>query len=179
MRIVLLCVVAVVLVAAAAWARQDEARTASSTTSGQAPSDALAIIVNRSNPVDNLSSAELRQYFLVERTRWPNGRRVSLVMLATGQPEREAVLRLIYRMRERDFHEHFLHARFTGVVLEEPRVRDTSSRVLNFVFLQMDALAYVRASETAGAPVKVVRIDGLLPGEPGYKLTLETALTTN
>ena len=47
----------------------------------------LAIIVNQSNPVDNVSFQELRTIFLGERSHWPNGRRITLVMLEPGQPE--------------------------------------------------------------------------------------------
>jgi len=136
-----------------------------------APHESLAIIVNRTNPINNLSFAELRQYFLGERTRWPNGRRVTLVMLDTSQPEREAVLRIIYEMREQDFHEHFLRAKFTGELPEEPRLFDTTSRVVNFIFLQSSAVGYIRADEVSPS-VKVLRLDGLLPDDPGYKLTL-------
>ena len=135
------------------------------------PRESLAIIVNRTNPIENLTFAELRQYFLGERTHWPNGRRVTLVMRDAPLPERDAVLRLVYEMREQDFHEHFLRAKFTGELPEEPRLLDTTSRVVNFVFLQPGALAYVRADE-AYPSVKVVRLDGLMPGDPDYKLTL-------
>jgi hypothetical protein len=135
-----------------------------------APQRSLAVIVNKANPVENLSFAELRQYFLGERTHWPNGRRVTIVMRDAAQPERDAVLRIIYEMREQDFHAHFLHAQFTGEALEEPRVLDTASRVVNFVFLQPGAIGYVRAGET-GPSVKVVRVDGLVPGDADYKLT--------
>lgn len=132
--------------------------------------ESLAIIVNRANPVDDLPFAELRLYFLGERTHWPHGRRVTIVMLDPPRPERSAVLRLVYEMREQDFHAHFLRARFTGETLEEPRLLDTTSRVINFVFLQPGALGYVRAGE-AGPSVKVLRVDGLMPGDAGYKLT--------
>jgi ABC-type phosphate transport system substrate-binding protein len=132
--------------------------------------DSLAIIVHRSNPVENLSFEELRLYFLGERTHWPAGRRVTIVMRDPSHPERDAVLRIIYDMREQDFHAHFLRAKFTGETLEEPRLLDTTSRVLNFVFLQPGAIGCVRAAE-AGPSVKVLRIDGLAPGDPGYKLT--------
>ena len=134
------------------------------------PKDSLAIIVSKSNPIANLSLAELRQYFLGELTQWPNGRRVIIVMRDPSQPERVAALRIIYDMREQDFHSHFLHAKFTGEMLDEPRVLDTASRVLNFVILQPGAIGYVRAAE-AGSTVKVVRVDGLLPGDANYKLT--------
>jgi ABC-type phosphate transport system substrate-binding protein len=132
--------------------------------------DSLAIIVNRANPVENLAFDELRQYFLGERTHWSNGRRVTIVMREPDQPERDAVLRLIYEMREQDFHEHFLRAKFTGETLEEPRLLDTAARVVNYIFLQPGAIGYVRAGEVAPS-VKVVRVDGLMPGDANYKLT--------
>ena len=125
---------------------------------------------DRANPVEDLSFAELRQYFLGERTRWPNGRRVTLVMRDSTRPERDAVLRVVYEMREQDFRAHFLRAKFTGELPEEPREFDTTSRVVNFVFLQPGAVSYVRADEVAPS-VKVLSVDGLLPGEAGYKLT--------
>jgi hypothetical protein len=147
-----------------------QVRPASVSQAGAARHDSLAIIVNRTNPVENLSFIELRRYFLGERTHWPNGRRVTIIMRDTSRPERDAVLRLIYEMREQDFHAHFLRAKFTGELPEEPRLLDTTSRVINFVFLQPGAVAYVRADEAASS-VKVVRLDGLLPGDPDYKLT--------
>ena len=53
----------------------------------------LAIVVNVSNPISNLSMSELRKIFLGERSHWPNGRRITLVMMEAGQPERAVVLR--------------------------------------------------------------------------------------
>src|SRR5205814_293017 len=45
-----------------------------------ATDDALGIVVNRSNPVENLSLAELRKIFMGEQTHWSNGRRITVVM---------------------------------------------------------------------------------------------------
>jgi hypothetical protein len=166
----LLTLTAYGLTANRARSATQERPATSRTATTAAPRESLAVIVNRTNPVDNLSFDELRQYFLGERTHWPNGRRVTLVMRDTSRPERDAVLRTVYEMREQDFHAHFLRAKFTGEVPEEPRPLDTTSRVINFVFLQPGALAYVRADEVAPS-VKVLRLDGLMPGDPGYKLT--------
>src|SRR3974390_1978260 len=60
----------------------------------------LAIIVNTANPVDNLSMAELRRVFLGERSHWPNGRRITLVMMDPGLAERKALLREVCQMSE-------------------------------------------------------------------------------
>jgi phosphate transport system substrate-binding protein len=131
----------------------------------------VAIIVHKSNPVENLSLTELRQIFLAERSRWPSGRKVTIVMREPGRPEREAVLRQVCRMRDQDFTRHFLSAKFTGATVEEPKLLTSSDGMLKFVFNAPGAIGYVRAVEV-NASVKVVRVDGRAPGEAGYKLKL-------
>src|SRR2546429_5259029 len=54
-----------------------------------AAEDSLGIVVNRSNPVENLSFAELRKIFLGEQTHWSNGRRITVVMLEPGKQRSE------------------------------------------------------------------------------------------
>src|SRR6266699_6561228 len=58
----------------------------------------LAVVVNLSNPVQNLSMPELRRIFLGERSHWPNGSRITLVMMEPGQADRAVVLRDICQM---------------------------------------------------------------------------------
>lgn len=131
----------------------------------------LAIIVNRSNPVEGISFDELRDVFLAGRSHWPNGRRITVVMLDPGQPEREAVLRVVYRMKESDFTRYFLHATFTGEALAAPRRLSTSAGVRRFVFNAPGAIGYVRADEVDDS-VKVVRVDGRAPGDPDYRIRM-------
>jgi len=40
----------------------------------------LAIVVNRSNPMSEISLSDLRKLYRGQRSRWSNGRRVTLVM---------------------------------------------------------------------------------------------------
>jgi hypothetical protein len=85
------------------------------------PSEPLVIVVNRSNPVDKLSSLELRSIFLGSRSHWADGRRITLVMRDPGELERKTVLRDIYDMNESQFKTHFLHGLFTGEILVSPK----------------------------------------------------------
>ena len=133
--------------------------------------DDLAIIVNQANPIEAMSLAELRNVFLAERSRWPNGRKITITMLDSGNPERDVVLRTIYRMREADFSRTFLRAKFTGETTEEPKLLASPTNMVRFVFNAPGAIGYVRASNLDSS-VKVLRIDGLAPGEPGYKIKL-------
>jgi len=131
----------------------------------------LAIIVNQSNPVDNVSFQELRTIFLGERSHWPNGRRITLVMLEAGQPERKTILRTIYRMSESDFSRHFLQGLFTGEVFVSPKTLASPVGVRKFVFNVPGAIGYVRNTEVDDS-VKVIRVDGHLPDDKDYALRI-------
>ena len=132
----------------------------------------LAIIVNKSNPNDNLSFSELREYFMAERNNWSGGAgKVRVIMREPGGSEREAVLRLIYDMNEKDFNSYFLGKKFRGEILEEPRLRTSTPDMIKTIANVPGAVGYVRADEV-DASVKVIRVDGLAPGDAGYRIKL-------
>jgi ABC-type phosphate transport system substrate-binding protein len=132
----------------------------------------LAIIVHKSNPVENLSLTELREYFLAERSHWSTRQKIRVAMREPGSAEREAVLRLVCGMkRDQDFTTYFLRAKFSEQVVEEPRNLDSAPNMIRFVANVSGAIGYVRADEVDPS-VRVIRVDNLSPGDPGYKLTL-------
>ena len=133
--------------------------------------EAIAIVVNQENSVDNLTMKDLRTVFLGERSHWANGRRITLVMLEPGQLERKAILRDIYRMSESDFNRHFLQGLFTGEVFVSPKTLATPVGVRKFIFNVPGAIGYVRASDV-DSTVKVIRIEGRLPDDKDYTLRL-------
>jgi len=136
-----------------------------------ATDDALGIVVNRSNPVENLSLAELRKIFMGEQTHWSNGRRITVVMLEPGKQERQAVLTQIYRMDDKDFNKHFLQGMFTGEIHAAPKTLATSTEVLKFVLNVPGAIGYVRGAE-ADESVKIIHVDSRLPGDKDYSIRL-------
>ena len=140
---------------------------------GGAGSDqSVAIIVNTSNPVENCSFDDLRKIFMGEKSHWPNGRRITLVMLDPAQPERKVVLREIYNMSEKDLNNHFIQGVFTGGVLAPPKTLSTAAEVRKFVFNVPGAIGYVKGTEVDPS-VKILRIDGRLPDDKDYRLRLQ------
>jgi ABC-type phosphate transport system substrate-binding protein len=136
-----------------------------------AADECLAILVNRSNPVENLSFAELRKVFLGEQNHWSDGRRITVVMLESGKPERQAVLTVIYRMEDKDFNAYFLHHIFTGDIHAAPTTLATPTEVLKFVSNVQGAIGYVRTT-AADETVKVVRVDSVLPCDKDYSIRM-------
>jgi hypothetical protein len=138
------------------------------------PRENLAIVVNRQNPMDGLSLSALRKIFLGERSHWPDGRRITLVLMDPGTPERAAVLRELCQMNESDYSRHILQDLFRGELQVSPKTLAAPAGVRKFVFNVPGAIGYVRAID-ADDSVKVLRVDGLLPDDRDYPLRIEAA----
>jgi ABC-type phosphate transport system substrate-binding protein len=145
-----------VLVAAAAAAT---VRAQGVPAAGRPPHGSMVVIVNHDNPLNELSAAELRRMVLGETTRWSDGKKVTIALREPGQPERDAVLRLICRMSDEDFTRYLLHASYRGELQAGPKILDTPNGVRRFVFNVPGALGFVRADEL-DASVKTIRIVG-------------------
>jgi len=133
--------------------------------------EALAFIVHHSNPVDALTLRELRRIYMLETQAWPHGRKITVVLRDKGQPERAEAIRLLTGMSEAEFDRHVLFQTFRGSVGWGPRAIRSASAMLRFVFNVPGAIGYVRLNEVDGS-VKVLRIDGVLPGDSRYPLRL-------
>jgi len=148
-------------------------RTSSFSAEERAASEQnLAIIVNLSNTLDGVSRDELRRIFLGERSHWANGRRITLVMMEPGRPERKAILRDVCQMNETDYNNRILHDLFTGELFVSPKTLASPTGVRKFVFNVPGAIGYVRATDV-DETVKVLRVDGRLPEDKEYPLHVE------
>lgn len=164
-----LCLLGVLVLRGIGWNRPVVGTSSAASAAGSEQN--LAIIVNTTNPVENLAMEDLRKVFLGERSHWPNGRRITLVMMDPAQPERKVVLREIYGMSEKDLNQHFIQGVFTGAVFVSPKTLVTPSEVLKFVFNVPGAIGYVSASDLDKS-VKVLRVDGRLPDDKDYRLRI-------
>jgi len=131
--------------------------------------DALAIVVHRSNPIDELSSAQLKRIYMFDMQNWPHGRKITVMVREKGQPERTEAIRLICGIAEAEYERHVLLQTFRGSLGPGPRAIQSVSAMLRFVFNVPGAIGYIPADQIDGS-VKILRIDGLLPTEPAYPL---------
>ena len=142
----------------------------------QAAGDPIVVIVNSSNPVDNLSMGELKKLFLSDRSRWDTGKAVAPVMLSPGAPERTSFLKAVCGMSDADLGKYFMQAAFTGKSATPPKEVSSASAVKSFVAGSPGAIGFVKAADFHGdgsdGGVKSVKIDGTAPSDPGYKLKM-------
>jgi ABC-type phosphate transport system substrate-binding protein len=137
--------------------------------------DAIVVIVNSANPVDNLSTAELKKLFLSDRSHWDTGKSVAPVMVM-GSVERAAFLKAVCRMSDADFNKYFLQAAFTGKSATPPKVVSSVAALKSFIVSSPGGIGFVKALDFHGdgsdGGVRAVKIDGLAAADPGYKLRM-------
>lgn len=138
----------------------------------QAATPAVAVIVNKSNGVESLSMAQLRKLVLGDVREWPGKKAVNVVFRDSSSKVAQLVLSNVVRLNEGEYRRYIMNAEFRG---EEPMAVQTANSDLTATKLVAGAegsIAFVDPSSlpSMAGQVKVVRVNGKLPGEPGYPL---------
>lgn len=129
----------------------------------------IAVVVHPDTPISNLSLAEVRKVFLGDRQYWTTNIPVVLLIRAPVARERNVVLKIIYQMSESQFKQYWIAKIFRAEAATAPKVVYSNDMANELVTAVPGAIAFIDAREVR-AGVKVVRVDGHLPGEPGYPL---------
>jgi ABC-type phosphate transport system substrate-binding protein len=135
----------------------------------QSGSGDIAVVVNADVPVDNLSRADLRRILLGDREFWPSGARVALLIRAPIARERDAAVKDVCQMSEAQFRQHWIAKVFRADTAKGPRIVYSNEMAIEQAGRTPGAIAFVPAP-VASRGVKVLKIDGKLPGQAGYGL---------
>jgi hypothetical protein len=126
-------------------------------------------VVSGDVPVDNLSFSEVRKVFLGERQFWNPNLRVVLLMRAPVAPERDVVLRTIYQMSEAQFRQYWISKVFRADVSSGPKIVYSTEMANDLVNAIPGAIAFIDSAQVPKT-LKVIKIDGKLPGDKAYPL---------
>ena len=118
----------------------------------------VEVIVNKTNPVDDLPLADAKKAFLGDKTTWPNGKRVTVLMLAQGTPERAVVLREIYKMPEDQLSQYFVQAAFAGKISAPPKEVTSAPQMKQAVAANPGAIGYVKKDDVDDSVKAVLKL---------------------
>lgn len=133
------------------------------------PPPAIAVIVNASVPIDNLSLGELRKVFLGDRQFWSTDLRVTLLVPNPGSPEREALLSRVYEKSETQYRHYWIAKVFRTEVPAAPKVVVSGPMVGDLV-RQIEGSIAVVAASVVPQGVKVLKVNGKGIEDPEYPL---------
>jgi len=142
------------------------------TANAQCASGGLAVVVNKANSTEALSTAQLRRLLLGDLRSWPDKKPVSIVVPDGQSAAFKCVLSAIIRMSDAEYRRYIANAEFRGEEAVELHVAGTGPAAAKMVTGTSGALAIVDAASLPNiAPnVRVIRINGKQPGEAGYPL---------
>ena len=133
----------------------------------------LAIVVNTNNPVDGQSLRELRAVFEQQRQFWKTGERIHLLLQESGRPEKQVMLSVVYDRGDEELKKFWLMRIFKGEIPAMPTTLSSNEAVKRFVNQVPNAIGFIDAA-TVDDSVKILRIDGKLPGDPDYALKIDS-----
>jgi ABC-type phosphate transport system substrate-binding protein len=129
----------------------------------------IAIIVRPDVPVDNLTFAELRRLMMGDRQFWTSNLKVTLLVRAPGARERDVVLKTIYQMSEAQFRQYWIAKVFRAEAASGPRIVYSNETAAELTSAIPGAVAFVEAAQVPKG-LKVLKINGALPGDKSYPL---------
>ena len=132
-------------------------------------SDDIAVVVNIRNDASELSSADLRGILLGERRFWKNRQPLQLVLREPGTRERDAVIKSLLQMNNTEYNEHWRDKIFRGEASAAPLAVPSNGMASQYVLDTPGGITFV-AGRNLRPDLKVLKIDGRLPGESGYLL---------
>jgi ABC-type phosphate transport system substrate-binding protein len=128
----------------------------------------VAVVVNPKNPKNEISKSELRTIFAGEKRTWPRGVSIKLIVRVPGSCERVVLLRLL-GMSESEYKQYWAAQVFHGDAQTEPVALFSNGMQKEAIGAFPGAIALVTLGDVKPG-MKVLKVDGHSPGEPGYPL---------
>lgn len=119
-----------------------------------------AVIVNKDNAIENVTSAQLTKIIRGEAKKWPDGKSVILVLHKDSAGERET-LEHLNKMSAPEWRAFVAAHRDTIIFV------DTDADVLKAVQAEPGAMGLIEV-HSIDSTVNVIHVDGKLPMEFGY-----------
>ena len=135
----------------------------------KSPDVDIAVVVHPDTPITNLSMAEVRKVFLGDRQYWSTNVPVVLLIRAPVARERNVVLKTIYQMSDAQFKQYWIAKIFRAEATTAPKIVYSNDMAEELVSVIPGAIPFIPGADVKEG-FKVVKIDGRLPGEPGYPL---------
>jgi ABC-type phosphate transport system substrate-binding protein len=130
----------------------------------------VAVIVNPNSSITNVSLGDLRKIFAGEKRSWPGGARIKIIVRPPGSHERVVLLRLL-GISESEYKQYWAAQVFRGEADAEPVSLPSFGMVKEAAKTFPGAIGFTDARDIKpGMDLKVVKVDGHMPGDPGYPL---------
>jgi len=128
----------------------------------------IAVVVNPQNSLSTIQMAELRRVLVGEKRYWTGGATVKLFTRKAGTPEHNALLKVM-GMSEAEYKQYWTSRIYQGEAQTEPIALPSNGMQREALTAYPGAIALIDSADVKPG-MKVLKLDGKLPGEDGYPL---------
>jgi len=140
---------------------------------GAEPAQAFAAVVHRSNPTRDMRLRDLTSLFGGTSRQWPNNSPVVLVERDAGSAPFRYLMGRLLNTTPGEYKRSLQNIEYRGEAPVSVKILNSDAAACQFVFNVPSAIAIVETGSLASPAcggIQVLRIDGKLPGEEGYRL---------
>ncbi len=136
---------------------------------GTAMAADVAVVVHPDVPAADLTLAEVRKILLGDRQFWSSNLRVTLLVRAPVARERDVMLKTVYQMSEAQFRQYWISKVFRAETTAGPKIVYSTEMATELLGSIPGSIGFVDAAHVPKG-LKVLKINGYLPGGKGYPL---------
>ena len=126
----------------------------------------IVLIVNPENALTDITSAELKEIYLGNKTNWSNGEQITPVLYTVGSKLNEFFLNKICGIDEKAFNAHWESRKEAKVI---PMFVDQDDWVIRYIRRSRGAIGFSDPQHTG--ELRVLKLDGKSLSSAGYLLS--------
>ena len=129
----------------------------------------IAVIVNKSNPVSDISYNKLKQILEAKKQYWDNGEKITLIFKLITSNETRTLIEMVYKIKYEEFDKYWFLKVYDNKIMEFPKMPNSTGTINILVSEIPGAIAFIGVSEISKrGNIKVLKINGKMPNEDGY-----------
>jgi len=129
----------------------------------------IAVIVNKLNPVSDISYNELKQILEARKQYWDNGKKIMLIFKPVASNETRTLIDKVYKIKYEDFDKYWFWKMYKNEIMEFPKILNSSGTINILVSEMSGAIAFIGVNDVSKrGNIKILKINGKMPDEDGY-----------
>lgn len=131
----------------------------------------VAVIVNKTNPVSDISYNELKQILEARKQYWDNGEKIILIFKQITSFETLILIDRIYKINYEDFDKYWFSKVYEHKIMEYPKILNSTATINILVSEIPGAIAFIGVNDVSKrGNIKMLKINGKMPEEKEYPL---------
>lgn len=129
----------------------------------------IAVIVNKSNPVSDISYNELKQISEARKQYWDNGEKIILIFKPVTSVETRTLIDMVYKIKYEEFDKYWFLKVYDNKIMEFPKILNSTGTINILVSEIQGAIAFIGVNDVSKrGNIKILKINGKMPDENGY-----------